>query len=375
MVKHVFLFLLVPVATLFAAIWVLPLSALAANEDVLLPKDVKLVKVQRGTIDQQVTARGQVVLDSIWPVIPKLNGRVKSILLNVGDPVKKGQKLALIEADPAFVDKVDEAVFNIKRLKLQISELVENIDNEEALLKNRVSSENRLQTLQRGLALKKNELNFWQSKFQRCGQQAGRSYSLDQPVSANAFVKSPASGILLESHIKPNHHTRPYLDNGSPLFTIGDLKQLYLIANISQIDLSKLHLEDKVRMRFDGISGKVFSGRISRIPIQSEPNPQLTIPFFHVEVQFDSLSDDLKIGMTCDLNILVARKTNTIVVDASAIYFKNEPGVFVLGASGLQFRPVNLGIEGTSKVEILSGLKAGETVVLDALEAAKKLDF
>jgi multidrug efflux pump subunit AcrA (membrane-fusion protein) len=79
--------------------------------------------------------------------------------------------------------------------------------------------------------------------------------------------------------------------------------------------------------------------------------------------------------MTCDLNIRVARKTNTIVIDASAIYFKNEPGVFVLGANGLQFRPVNLGIEGPSKVEILSGLNEGETIALNALEAAKKLDL
>jgi hypothetical protein len=78
--------------------------------------------------------------------------------------------------------------------------------------------------------------------------------------------------------------------------------------------------------------------------------------------------------MTCDLNVIVEHKDQALLVDASAIHFEDSPGVFVRTPEGFAFRPVQLGIEGTIKVEILSGLKQGEAIILNALEVAKNID-
>jgi multidrug efflux pump subunit AcrA (membrane-fusion protein) len=127
-------------------------------------------------------------------------------------------------------------------------------------------------------------------------------------------------------------------------------------------------------MHFDGISDVNYQGHISRTPLKSQPSPQFTIPYFDVSVSFDTFDKRLKIGMTCDLNVIVEHKDQALLVDASAIYFKDSPGVFVRTPEGFAFRPVQLGIEGTTKVEVLSGLKQGEAIILNALEVAKNID-
>ncbi len=351
------------------------LSFFSTNYEELSSFDnIKWGYARRGSIDKRIMARGKVVLDATYPVIPKVKGLIKAIVINVGDPVKKGQTLAVIEAAPAFLDKVEEAIFNIKRLTIKISEDRDRIENERVLLKERVSSEKRLKVLTRNLLLKENELSFWRSKLQRFTLQANRPYNPDEIPTAEAYVKAPVSGIILSSHGRPSHHTQSLVDEGKPLFVVGDLSQIYLRARISQIDLGAIHKGDPVIMHFDGISDASYQGHISWTPLQSQPSPQLTIPYFDVSVSFDTFDKRLKIGMTCDLNVIVERKDKALLVDASAIYFKDSPGVFVRSPEGFAFRSVQLGIESTTKVEILSGLKEGEAVILNALEAAKSLD-
>ena len=329
---------------------------------------------QRGPIDKGIMARGKVVLDATYPVVPKVRGRIKAVLVNVGDSIKKAQTLAIIEAGPVFLDQVEEAIFNIKRLTIQIGEDKDRIKNEKILLKERVSSEKRLRVLTRNLLLKENELSFWQGKLQRYALQANRPYNPDKTPTAKLYVKAPVSGTVLSINGRPSHYTQPLIDEGIPMFILGDLSQIYLRARISQIDLAAIHKGAPVIMHFDGISDVSYQGHISRTPLKSQPSPQLTIPYFDVSVSFDTFDKRLKIGMTCDLNVIVEHKDQALLVDASAIHFKDSPGVFVRTPEGFAFRPVQLGIEGITKVEVLSGLKQGEAIILNALEVAKNID-
>ena len=131
----------------------------------------------------------------------------------------------------------------------------------------------------------------------------------------------------------------------------------------------------RVSTTFEALPNVILTGRavsISQIPTRVEvrsaddmtqPPMDTGVRFFTVIVKLDSVTDQLKPGMSVEANIITREKPDALLVPADAI---QGNAVFVIEGAHVRRREVKIGIRGTRNVEILSGLTEGERVASSA---------
>ncbi len=156
---------------------------------------------------------------------------------------------------------------------------------------------------------------------------------------------------------------------GGDLATLAPVHSLVATADVSQLDVNKLKVGQRVELTFDGLSSATASGKVSEIAASAESASNSagssTVVQFAVTVTVDKLPSGAKTGMTGQASVITASRNNVVVVPSSAINgSSSNPTVQVVSATGaITSRPVLVGLVTTQGSEILTGLKAGERVV------------
>ncbi len=178
-------------------------------------------------------------------------------------------------------------------------------------------------------------------------------------VQRNMTIDSPASGYITDREALPNAYAQPQ----SRLYTIADLSTVWVYANVSQDEVSRLRPGDPGQVTVDAYPGRTFRGHIDQILPQLDPATRTV----RVRMIFSNPGVVLKPGMYVNVRIGVSLGRQ-LVVPASAILQTGERSIaFVdLGQGYLEPRVVQTGPQVNDSVVVLSGLKNGEQVVSSA---------
>lgn len=182
-------------------------------------------------------------------------------------------------------------------------------------------------------------------------------YQLDQTL-----LKAPTDGIV----------TDIALDAGetaglSPSFITLDSQYLFIKALVSEADIAKIQQGQKVTMTFDAFgASKEFEGTVYEVS-PSETIVQGVV-YYEVKISFDAKGEQVKPGMTANLNIETSTVTNVLKVPARAVQYEgNQAYVEVLKIvekkQEVEKRNVDVGLQGDEDIEITSGLQADDEVV------------
>jgi len=152
---------------------------------------------------------------------------------------------------------------------------------------------------------------------------------------------------------------------GSPLFTIVNEDALSFTAEIDEVDIRKIELEQSASITLSAFSGQDFPATVTRISNTAKP----TITggtVFDIELTFDGLVPEARIGMKGDTTIAVETQHNTLTIPVDAWF--REAGVdfvwLVSTDNTLIKTPVTVGASTEFVVEVLDGVSAGDTVAL-----------
>ncbi len=139
---------------------------------------------------------------------------------------------------------------------------------------------------------------------------------------------------------------------------------LQIKSNVSETDINKIKIGNKAEITFDAFPpDEVFEGEVLNIDLK-ETVIQGVI-YYEVTIVFDPKDADVKSGMTANLDILTASKDDVIVTSPQAInYEENKTYVYVLENGQKVKKEVEIGLEGEYTVEIISGIKEDEEVIL-----------
>ncbi|MBB6051393.1 efflux RND transporter periplasmic adaptor subunit [Armatimonas rosea] len=166
---------------------------------------------------------------------------------------------------------------------------------------------------------------------------------------------------------------------GAAIVTIADLAKMQVKVNVNEVDVSRLSVGLPVEIRVDGIQEGTFHGRVvSLAPASLTSTQQGTsasasgnIVRFEVKIAVTEHDRRLRPGMTANVDILLNKKDNVVVLPAEAL----RPGNKVVVVTGTgkkaakEERQVTLGLKDDARVEILSGLKPGDQVEVPKLDA------
>ncbi|MDP4206775.1 MAG: efflux RND transporter periplasmic adaptor subunit [Bacteroidota bacterium] len=282
--------------------------------------------------------------DKVVKIYPMVSGNVINVKPTLGDFVNKGQVLAMIRSSEMAGVQND--------LITAQSNFIVAEKNHAAIAdmyKSGISSEKEYVTSQKEVEKAKSELRRVKTVLSIYG--SGRQ--------SNYIVRAPISGYIVEKNVNPDMQIRS--DNGTNLFTISDLKTIWVLANVYESDIAGVHLHDKVSVTTLSYPDKRFDGEIDKIYNVLDPDNKT----MKVRIQLSNKENLLKPEMFA--NVAVQQKTDKTMLAAPAnsiIFDRNRYWVVVYNNKcDVQIRWVEVANFNSRYAYISSGLKPGEKVI------------
>lgn len=183
-----------------------------------------------------------------------------------------------------------------------------------------------------------------------------------------ARLVSPITGVVIEKVTEPGN----LLQTSSEVLKIADFSRVKVVVQVSELDLAKIQVGQSVQVRLDAFPDQTLIGRVTRI----SPAADATARLIPVEVVIPNSGGKIGSGLLARVNV-ATQTAQRVVVPQTAITEDKVSQVEPEDSSGTVFvvqesankakvtaRAVTLGKKADSKVEILSGLQAGERYVV-----------
>lgn len=292
--------------------------------------------VEKGTLAQTVSVTGKVNPNEQIDLTFKTTGILKSISVDVGDTVKKGQILAVIDTG--------SLLSQLRQAQAQVEYQDETLDH---MKENRGTYEEEQRDAQRALR-----------------EQARESVNIIKDQLRDVRMISPIDGVVIRRTADPGETV--VLSLNSPVITIAQKEDLLIQANVPESDIIKIQIGQKADVTFDAFPlEEVFGATISQIDPASTVIQDVV--YYRIKLKLDNLDPRLKAGMSANIDIKTAEKENVLMAPQRAIKTEgNKKFVDVLQEIDNTTKKlfVETGLEGDDgMVEITSGLKGGEKVV------------
>lgn len=370
-----------------AALGVVACSSKAKNSDA--PAEVpsaSVALVQRGSISRTLSLAGQFEAYQEVKIHPKVSGFVRSIPVDIGDRVHRGQTLAVLEV-PELTAQLQGTVAQVAESKDEIIRAEHEVNRAESNYSALHADYTRLQSAAKGQPglIAQQELDDAQSKdlasaaevdasksaLAAAKQTAEVSQADNQRVSAiqnYTRVVAPFDGVVVWRFA----NTGTLLQSGTgsdnqslPVVTLAQSGLLRLRLPVPEDAVRYVKVGDELKVRVDAI-GRSFTGKVVRFTRNISPETRT------METEIDVDNKDLSIdpGMYANTQLQLAHVSDVLTVPVQAVILRGTRRVVdVLDSDNrIREREVQLGLQGSQLAEITSGLQVGDRVVLGGQE-------
>ena len=327
----------------------------AALVSVQNPQQFPLVTAGRVDVPDKLNVTGAVFPDISRevPVISLASGRVVEIRARLDDNVKKGQLLLKVQS-PDITNAYDtylKAVYDEQmndKAYVRAKDLYAHGAISQSMLEQAEDAENDAEA----------DLNAANEQLLTLGVDKNHPSSI-------VNVYAPISGVIVAQNVTDAAAAGMTYSGSSTAFTIADLSEVWIICDVYENDLPKVHIGQEARIQLDAYPGKVLTGRVSDIGPVLDP----TIRTAKVRIQIAN-PGILRLGMYVTATLLSQQKVIRAMVPSAAILHLHDRDWVFEPAGGKQFKRVEVTGGDTlpgNMQEILSGVSPGQQVVRDIL--------
>jgi multidrug resistance efflux pump len=381
---------------------------------------VEYYTVARGTVEKSVTSAGEVISNLDVAIKCRVGGPVAKLPVDISQTVKKGDLLCQLDpTDEQLAVRVAErtlaqstARLEQARLTYQQAELnlqttrardesalasakVKAInlqlkaDRQKQLMDQKLGSAEDYETAQTDAAtakdtaasaqvalteLKQQELQLQAKKLDVANAQAqleSDQFNLDTQKQQLAYttVVSPMDGTVSALGVQIGSMVQSGtggFSGGTTIMVLSDLSHIYTMATVDQSDIGGVAVGQMARVEVDSFPDRTFLGKVVRIATTGVNSSNVVTFEVKVEV-IDKDKSLLRPEMTGTVTIVEAERKDVLLLPTAAIIHHDKQTSVQL-ADGRQ-QPVQLGLNGGENVEIVSGLREGDKVVSQAVEA------
>jgi RND family efflux transporter MFP subunit len=213
-----------------------------------------------------------------------------------------------------------------------------------------------------------------EAELRRAESQARQSQAelgVARAALGSTVVESTLDGKVTRKLVEPGEA----VDISMPLMVLGDLQKIIVKAEVDETDVGKLSIGQRADVTADAYPGRVFPGRIyemgqtvgKRKVKPEDPAKIQDMKVLEIKIEITEGGDELTLGMTVDVRILVAHRDKVLVIPKRLVPpGAREATVRVAGPSGEQARVIKLAARDDENVEVLEGLREGERIVVTA---------
>jgi macrolide-specific efflux system membrane fusion protein len=338
------------------------------------PLMLDTVTVQRGDIQQTVDAAGKLQLHRWADTYAQIGGQVKKVLVAIGDTVNTDQVLFEITPiqQPA---KVESNRAQMARLKADLADQRGQFEFAQLQFKRQTQLKAQNATREEAFELARMNVSSASARVDAITAQIHEletTLKIDEEARQQTQVRAPISGTVVSMAA----HTGQMLaaaQPAAPLLRIADLSEMTVAARVGENDVTRLRPGMAASFTTPGHPGKSWSGKLRQvIPIPTDGTGEQGKQAFYI-VLFEVRNPDheLMSGMSAQVRFFVAQARDTLLLPAKGLGAPDDDGLYnvnVLDAGQhVSARKVKVGLRNVQQAQILSGLAAGDKVLVGPL--------
>jgi cobalt-zinc-cadmium efflux system membrane fusion protein len=325
------------------------------------PQQLKTLTIDsvavHGFVSEEIT-EGKIAVngDRATPVFSPYSGRITRVIAGLGDTVKKGAPLALLEASEYVQAQNDLATAVAQRKLARITET-----RKHALYEAKGGSLADWQQAQADLTAAETAVYSVRNRLKILGQSDARIDELESARSIDpaATIGAPIAGVVVDRQVGPGQYVQA--GAGTPVFTIADPSSVWLLANVREADSGSVRSGDVMIVRVPAYPKREFQARVTYVAALVDPGTH-RLP---VRAEIENRDGALKPEMFASFRIQTSEATQSPAIPEAAVVYEGEAAhVWVVQGEGLlAYRAIRTGRSNDGLIEVLEGLEPGERIV------------
>lgn len=298
-----------------------------------------------------ISATGKVEAnaDRIAHVSPRISGKIVSVRSSLGDSVAAGQPLATLDSV-----ELGEALNRYRQSKTRLALAQSNMDRIKALVEKKIAARKDILQAETDYKMAQTELHTDEERLALYGVSTSdlKNANHRKPLLP---VRSPIGGIITEKHAIVGELADP----SKSLYTIADLSSVWVVVDINEKDLAKIHRGQTAAVTVGAFPDLKLKGRITYIADLVDPNTRTV----KARIEVPNGGRKLKPEMFATVELaLAADAPPVLAVPEDAVQDLDGKKVVFVAEEETEFapRPVQTGRTAAGLVEIVSGLNEGE---------------
>jgi RND family efflux transporter MFP subunit len=310
---------------------------------------VKTALATRGDIRAFIHATGVVTPapGAELVVVAPEAARIAELPRATGDRVRRGDLLVRFE--------IPTAAAEVQRQQAEVGRALASLENAKAAQARATA------LFERGVAARREveDSNRAVADAEAALTQARASLAASDALANRAIVRATFDGVIARRLHNPGDLVEPTVSD--PVLRVVDPRRLEVVASVPVTDATRVEVGASARLVGVGTQGSVADLKVASGPAEVEPGTA-AVP---VRLRFAGPAD-LPAGAPVQVDIGAEFHRNVVLVPAAAVVREGEETfVFVAAAGKAQRRAVQIGIAEETRVEIVSGVKAGEIVIVE----------
>ncbi len=307
-----------------------------------------------------VSAAGEITPAEQVSVRPEINGRISSLLVDIGDPVKKGDVFFTLDDRDLQIEKETQEK-EIERTKVQLGQAERNYLRSKQLFEDKLVALELFEQERTDYELAKNSLSKAEKALELV-QDKLRKTRILAPFDCTVLTRPVSAGQSVSGSAGFN--------SGTEVLTIADLNQLIINAHINQADITRLRVNQEVDVAVEAIQGLKVMGVVERMAPQA--TIKNNIKGFAARILLRNVDPRIRPSMTANIKIPVSSADNVLAVPIASVFTEQNPEtlqterfVYVKSETGYERRVIQIGVSDYFFAEIQKGLSAGDVVSLE----------
>lgn len=334
----------------------------------------KQEKVATHTLQNSITATGTIEAVTSVTVGTQVSGIVNKLYVDYNSVVKKGQVIAEL-------DKTN-LISELNTAKANLASTESNLSYQSANMK-------RYQTLYKKGLVSADEYENALLAYRQAKEQVASSRENVQKAQTNlgyATITSPIDGTVISKSVEEGQTVAASF-NTPELFTIAkDLKNMQVIANVDEADIGGVAVGNRVSFTVDAYPDDTFEGVVKQVRLEATTTNNVVT--YEVVISAPNADLKLKPGLTANVTIFTKEQANILSVANKVLRFtptketvgkdmkivdcKGKNKVWTLNGNTLTAHSVNIGQSDAMHTQIISGIKAGQSVVTEIVVDASE---
>jgi HlyD family secretion protein len=359
------------------------------------PTGVQTEKVAHQDLQAKVSANGKIQAQRKVDISATVAGQITHLAVKEGDRVTKGQ--LLLQIDPASsraAARGNEASMQALQRELDSARasLAQARADEARAEANFAANISSASDREKAKTATLTALGAFRAAEGRVAQ-AGASLEGARDVLSKTVVRAPIDGVVTAKRVEEGEVAVVGVLNqpGTVLVTISDMSVVEAEVEVDETSIPAVKVDQEALVHVDAYPNHTFNGRVTEVgnsPILKTGSSTEAIKF-RVKIQLKDPPADVKPGLSAQAEVLTGFRGQAVVVPIQALVVReiprkpgeapakgaprDEEGVYLDEGGKARFQPIKTGLLGELSVEVVSGLKGGETIISGPFKALREL--